>query len=130
MCNIVYDKIGTTTKSGGSLNNPQASLIYSTNVTEPEIPRVRGKSIFLTKKPWMGSLRAENLDRRKKEMVLLIVKTQLNLTPPPTSTMHNVAYYGPNWPDLFRNRTFFGKEARKRSELVNKSLIFQQKWHI
>ena len=71
MCNIVYDKIGTTTKSGGSLNDPQASLIYSTNVTEPRIPRVRGRSIFLTMKPWMGSLRAEDLDRRKKEMVLL-----------------------------------------------------------
>ena len=72
MCNIVYDKIGTTTKSGGSLNDPQASLVYSTNVTDPRIPRVRGRSIFLTVRPWMDSLSGKELDQRKKEMMILI----------------------------------------------------------
>ena len=42
----------------------------------------------------------------------------------------SAANYDPNWPDLVQIRTFFGKEVRKKSELVNKSLIFQQKWHI
>ena len=71
ICNIVYDKIGTTTKSGGSLNDPQASVVYSTNVTEPRIPRVRGRSIFLTFKPWMDSLTGKELDLRKREMIIL-----------------------------------------------------------
>ena len=33
------------------MNHPQASVVYSTNVTKPRIPRV-----FLTVKSWMGSL--------------------------------------------------------------------------
>ena len=69
ICTIVYDKIGTTT--GGSLNDPQASVVYSTNVTEPRIPRVRGRSIFLTVKPWMDSLTGKELDLRKREMIIL-----------------------------------------------------------
>ena len=71
ICNAVYDKIGTTTKSGGSLNDPQASVIYSTNVTEPRIPRVRGRSIFLTMKPWMDCLTGKELDQKKKDGILL-----------------------------------------------------------
>lgn len=66
ICNAVYDKIGTTTKSGGSLNDPQASVVYSTNVTDPRLPRVRGRSIFLTMKPWMDSMSGSELDRKKK----------------------------------------------------------------
>ena len=66
ICNIVYDKIGTTTKSGGSLNDPQAAVVYSTNVEDPRIPRVRGRSIFLTMRPWMDSLTGEELDEKKK----------------------------------------------------------------
>ena len=53
LCNIVYDKIGTSTKSGGSLNDPQAAVVYSTNVTEPRKEHVRGRLIFLTMKAWM-----------------------------------------------------------------------------
>ena len=66
ICNAVYDKIGTTTKTGGSLNDPQASVIFSTNVAEPRVPRVRGRSIFLTMRPWMNSISAEELDEKKR----------------------------------------------------------------
>ena len=71
ICNIVYDKIGTTTKSGGSLNDPQAAVVFSTNVEDPRVPRVRGRSVFLTFKPWMDSLTAAELDQRKKLANLL-----------------------------------------------------------
>ena len=66
ICNVVYDKIGTTTKTGGSLNDPQASVVYSTNVTEPRNPRVRGRSVFLTMHPWMDSVSATELAKKKK----------------------------------------------------------------
>ena len=71
ICNAVYDKIGTTTKTGNSLNDPQAAVVYSTNVTDPRIPRVRGRSIFLTMKPWMDSLTGKELDKNKREGTLL-----------------------------------------------------------
>ena len=71
ICNIVYDKIGTTTKSGGSLNDPQAAVVYSTNVEDPRKPHVRGRSIFLTLKPLMDSVSAEELDQKKKLVNLL-----------------------------------------------------------
>ena len=67
----MYDKIGTTTKSGGSLNDPQAAVVYSTNVEDPRKPHVRGRSIFLTLKPWMDSVSAEELDQKKKLVNLL-----------------------------------------------------------
>jgi hypothetical protein len=66
ICNVAYDNIGTTTKTGRSLNGPQASVIYSTNVTERRIPRVRGRSVFLTMHPWMDSLSASELAKKKK----------------------------------------------------------------
>ena len=66
ICNAVFDKIGTTTKSGGNLNDPQASVVFSTNVTDPRVPRVRGRSIFLTMQPWMDSLSASELDKKRR----------------------------------------------------------------
>ena len=62
----MYDKIGTTTKTGGSLNDPQASVVYSTNVTKPRNPRIRGRSVFLTMHPWMDSVSATELEKKKK----------------------------------------------------------------
>ena len=71
ICNAVYDKIGTTTKSGGNLNDPIASVVYSTTVTDPREPRVKGRSVFLTMKPWMDSLSGLELDEKKKLGALL-----------------------------------------------------------
>ena len=71
ICNALYDKIGTTTKSGGSLNDPQAAVVFSTNVTDPRQPRVRGRCIFLTMKAWMDSPTGKELNQRKKDVTLL-----------------------------------------------------------
>ena len=81
ICNTVYDKIGTTTKSGGSLNDPQAAVVYSTNVTDPRIPRVRGRSIFLTMKPWMDSLTGAELDEKKRMGNILTKYVHMSLSP-------------------------------------------------
>ena len=65
-------KIGTTTKTGGSLNDPQAPLVFSTNVGDPRIPRVAGRLIFVTMHPWMDKVPGDMLDRMKVEVADLI----------------------------------------------------------
>ena len=79
ICNAVFDKIGTTTKTGGSLNDPQASVVYSTNVEDPRVPRVRGRSIFLTMKPWMDSISGEELDEKKRLVAILTSTNEKSL---------------------------------------------------
>ena len=78
MSNIIdiYDKfsykIGTTTKSGSCLNDPQAPLAFSTNIADPRPPRVAGRMIFITMKPWMGTIDPKELDKMKLEVADLI----------------------------------------------------------
>lgn len=70
-CNAVYDKIGTTTKYGGSLNDPQVSVVYSTNAEDPRVPRVRGRSIFLTMKSWNDNISGKEQNEKKRLGALL-----------------------------------------------------------
>ena len=66
--NQQFYQIGTTTKTGGSLNNPQAPLAFSTNVDDPRNPRVAGRLIFITMKPWMDAVSTQELDKMKIEV--------------------------------------------------------------
>ena len=59
-------------KTGGCLNDPQAPLAFSTNVDDPRNPRVAGRIIFITMKPWMDSISAKELDKMKVEVAALI----------------------------------------------------------
>ena len=61
-------QIGTTTKTGGNLNDPQAPLVFSTNVGDPRIPRVAGRIIFITMHPWMDKVPGDVLDKMKVEV--------------------------------------------------------------
>jgi hypothetical protein len=62
--------LGVKTQSPRS---DEASVSYMTDVTEPRIGRVRGRSIFLTIKPWMDSLTGKELELRKTEVIILTI---------------------------------------------------------
>ena len=68
ICNIAYDKVGTSTKGGGSLNDPQASLTFTTNLDVPRHPRVAGRTIFLKFEEWMQYMDESILDAMKIEL--------------------------------------------------------------
>ena len=53
--------------------------MYSTNVEDPRVPRVRGRSIFLTMKPWMDSISGEELDEKKRLVAILTSTNEKSL---------------------------------------------------
>ena len=57
-----------TTNTGGGLNDPQAPLAFSTNVDDPINPRVAGRVIFITMKPWMDAVTTQELDKMRVEV--------------------------------------------------------------
>ena len=42
-------------------------LAFSTNIGDPRSPRVAGRLIFITMKPWMDKVPSEELDLMKVE---------------------------------------------------------------
>ena len=53
------------------MNDPQASVAFSSNVEEPRIPRVRGRCIFLTMVAWMDKVKPKKLEEMKREAAAL-----------------------------------------------------------
>ena len=49
------------------MNDPQAPLVYSTNVGDMRDPRLAGRVIFFTLQPWMGQVSTSELAKMKVE---------------------------------------------------------------
>ena len=53
------------------MDNPQVTLVFTTNVTEERSPRVAGRLICVMFETWMDSVDSKTLDEMKAEMAEL-----------------------------------------------------------